>query len=188
MKSGRPFYSMSEIGDYTYAPWKVVWPNMGNKIDAAVISKQDGKPIVPQHIVTLIPFTEKDEAYYVASVINSSPFQFAVHSYSQAGGKSFGTPRILEHIKIPVYEPKNPLHRTLSSLSLQAHELAILAYFGDAAAQDLLHSIETKIDQTSMQLWELSEIELTDIQTSLLELKGEDLVNSDDKGDLDEDG
>jgi SAM-dependent methyltransferase len=25
MKAGKPFYSMSEIGDYTFAPWKVVW-------------------------------------------------------------------------------------------------------------------------------------------------------------------
>ncbi|HFD38233.1 MAG TPA: SAM-dependent DNA methyltransferase, partial [Anaerolineae bacterium] len=84
-----PFYSMFNVGDYTFAPWKVVWGRIGNRIGASVIPNG-----IPQETISLVACDNEAEAYYIAALVNSTPFQFAAYSYSQAGGKSFGSPHI----------------------------------------------------------------------------------------------
>jgi SAM-dependent methyltransferase len=162
-----PFYSMFDVGDYTFAPWKVVWPNIASSLEAAVISNHDGKLIIPQHIITLIGCTAEDEAHYLCALINSSCANFAAKAYSQRGGKSFGDPHILEHIRIPRYVPSHPLHRQLAELSQTAHAAA--------KAEDTarLAAIEDEIDHLAAQMWEITENELDEIRASLRELESE---------------
>ena len=164
-KETDPFYSVFNVGAYTFAPYKVVWPNIGSEIAAAVVGAQANKPIVPQHIVTLLACDQETEAHYVCAVLNSNPFDFAVQSYSQRGGKSFGTPQILENVRVPRFDPANPTHLALSSLSQQAHAATAT---GDAAR---VRAIEAEIDRLAAQLWGLTEAELREIQESLAELK-----------------
>ena len=161
-----PFYSMFAVGEYTFAPYKVVWPNMGDRLDAAVISEVGGKSLLPQHIVSLAPFEEPDEAHYVCACVNSASFRFAAHSYSQSGGKSFATPQILENLRIPRYDPTNSTHRCLAELSRRAHELAAA---GDKKA---LQSVEAEVDQAAAELWGITAGELAEIRRSLEELRG----------------
>lgn len=164
-KPSDPFYSMFNISDYSFAPWKVVWPNIGSEITAAVIGQHDGKTIIPQHIVTLIACDEESEAHYLCAVVNSVSYNFAVQSYSQKGGKSFGTPQILENVRVPAYDPAEPTHRTLAALSQEAHTATAA---GDAAR---VAAIEAEIDGLAARLWGLTEGELRDIQESLAELQ-----------------
>lgn len=158
-----PFYSMFDVGDYTFAPWKVVWTRIA-QIEAAVVGTADGKAVVPQETVTLVECASPNEAHYVAALVNSSPFQFAAVSYSQEGGKSMGSMHVLEHIRIPRYDPSNPVHRRLAELSEAAH----------AAAQQKdtaeLQRIEAEIDQQAARLWGLTDEELEEIKRSLDEL------------------
>jgi SAM-dependent methyltransferase len=162
-----PFYSMFDVGDYTFAPWKVVWPNIAAQLNAAVISESNGKIVVPQHIVTLVACESKEEAHYICALINSQCANFAARAYSQEGGKSFGDPHILEHIRIPRYEPSNPVHRRLVELSEAAHAAA------QAGDEKRLQGIEAEIDRQAAQLWDLTDAELREIQQSLRELEGE---------------
>ncbi len=161
-----PFYSIFNVGEYTFAPWKVVWPNMGNRIEASVVSGMDGKPIIPQHIVSLVPLKCDSEAHYVCALVNSSPFQFAAFAYSQAGGKSFGTPHILENIRLPKFTPEDTDHQKLSELSRKAHEIC------SSNSRDELEAIETAIDHAAARAWGLTDTELAEIRASLKELKG----------------
>jgi len=46
LKKGAPFYTMFAVGDYTFAPWKVVWTRLA-QIEAAVVGTKDGKAAVP---------------------------------------------------------------------------------------------------------------------------------------------
>jgi SAM-dependent methyltransferase len=160
-----PFYSIFNVGEYTFAPWKVVWPNMGNRIEASVVSSLDGKLIIPQHIVSLVPLMCDSEAHYVCALVNSAPFQFAAHAYSQVGGKSFGTPHILENIRLPKFSPEDATHQELSELSRRAH--AIRA----SNDEDALREIEAAIDRAAARAWGLTDDELTALQASLEELK-----------------
>jgi hypothetical protein len=73
-------------------------------------------------------------------------------------------PHILEHIRIPRFDPKNPVHLRLAELSMQAHEAAKI---GDEMR---LREIEAEIDLWAAKLWDLTDDELRDIQQSLAEL------------------
>jgi len=157
------FYAIQRIGTYTFAPWKVVWTRLA-RIEAAVVGLHQSKPIVPQETVTLVECSSESEAHYICALVNSSPFQFAAISYSQEGGKSMGSMHILEHIRIPRFDPKNPVHFRLAELSQAAHEAAKV---GDGLR---LREIEAEIDLLAAKLWNLSDDELREIQESLAEL------------------
>ncbi|MCM8822910.1 MAG: SAM-dependent methyltransferase, partial [Candidatus Omnitrophica bacterium] len=162
-----PFYSLYDIKKYTFAPYKVVWTRIAN-IQAAVIYEKDGKSIIPQETISLVPFDNKDEAYYFCALINSSPFQYACVSYSQAGGKSMGSPHVLENIRIPKFDPKDKLHLKLAELSEEAHSLA------RSEDQQSLKKIEEEIDKISAQIWGLTSEELKEIKLSLKEVSKSD--------------
>ena len=160
-----PFYSLAAVSDYTFAPYKVVWTRIAN-IEAAVVSTLEGKPIIPQETITLVACSSEEEAHYIAATVNSSPFQFAVISYSQAGGKSMGSMHVLENICIPKFDSRNPLHVELAKLSKKAHLTA------NVDDKDTLQELEDEIDIVSAQIWGLTEDELKEIKISLEELTG----------------
>jgi|Deesub1362A_J573_1020465.scaffolds.fasta_scaffold01453_4 SAM-dependent methyltransferase len=159
-----PFYSMFDVGDYTFAPYKVVWTRIAN-IEAAVVAQKDGKPIIPQETISLVAFDNEDEVHYLCAMVNSSSFKYAAISYSQAGGKSMGSPHVLTNIRIPRFDPKNKLHIHLSELSKKAHQVA------KEEDKEKLKEIEEEIYEISAQIWGLTREELRDIQLSLRELK-----------------
>jgi hypothetical protein len=159
-----PFYSLFDVGDYTFARYKVVWGRIASRMGASVVGTLEGKPVVPQETVSLVACTEEAEAHYICAVLNSSPFNFTVQSYSQKGGKSFGTPSILENVRGPMYDPVSPTHAALSGLSQQAYAASAA---GDAAR---VREIEAEVDRLAAQLWGLTDAELKEIQESLAEL------------------
>ncbi len=163
-KETDPFYSMFNIADYTFAPYKVVWPNIASELTCAVVSSHKGKTVIPQHIVTLVGLDDAEAAHFVCAVANSSPINFALQSYSQKGGKSFGTPHVLKNLFVPRYDPTNPTYHQLATLSQEAHAATAA---GDAAR---VREIEVEIDRLAAELWGLNKQELEEIQRSLEEL------------------
>jgi hypothetical protein len=152
------WWSMFDVGEYSFSQIKVVWRSMASSMMAAVVGPVDGKPVVPQHVVTLLAVDNEEEAHYCCAVLNSAPFDFAVRSYSQRGGKSFGTPHILTYVRVPMFSPRNPHHRTLASLSKAAHD-AVAA--GDTEGVRVL---EGSVDETAAELWGITEGDLAEIQ------------------------
>jgi len=160
-----PFYSIFNVGEYTFAPWKVVWGRIGNYLEAAVASQS-----IPQETISFVACHNETEAHYIAALVNSIPFQFAAHSYSQAGGKSFGSPHILENVCVPRFNAQHAIHSHLAALSQEAHRIAPVASDSDTKAR--LAAIEAEIDSLAAQLWGLTDAELAEIRASLKELKG----------------
>ena len=78
--------------------------------------------------------------------------------------KAWGSPYVLENIRIPKFDPKNKLHLYLAELSQKAHESA------EIDDQENLKDIEEEIDEVSAQIWELTKEELNEIKISLKEL------------------
>lgn len=115
-----------------------------------------------------IPLEDEKEAHYVCASMNSTPFELAVKAHTQEGGKSFAQSNILEHIRIPRFDPGNPLHRRLAELSKEAHQAAKR----DDEAR--LREIEAEIDKAAAKLWGLTDAELSAVQHSLRELAGDD--------------
>jgi len=78
----------------------------------------------------------------------------------------FSQPNILEHLCIPRFDPQNPLHQSLASLSRRAHELVAQG----KASQEELRRVQEEIDHKAAELWGLSEEELEEIKRSLAEI------------------
>lgn len=152
-----PFYSMFNVGLYSFAPVKVVWKGFGTKrMKAAVISTQAGKPIMTnQAMHPFIGLQDESEAHYLAASLNSAAFEYAVLSQGQVGGKSFAQPGLLKLLRLPRYEANHGLHQALANLSRDAH----------AGSPD-----DAAIAATTADLWGLSLAEQRDILQSLGEL------------------
>jgi SAM-dependent methyltransferase len=163
LKKGAPFYTMFAVGDYTFTPWKVVWREQASTLTASVVGPHDGKAVVPDHKVMLVDCKIAEEAHFVCACLNSSVGQMVAISYAVEIQMD---PHILEHIRIPRYNPKDAVHRRLAELSQAAHQAAVGATGGSP-----LHEIEAEIDRQAAQLWGLSQDELREIQASLHELE-----------------
>jgi hypothetical protein len=164
-----PFYSIFNIGNYTFSPYKVVWTRVAADIKGAVANVANvlnsQKPIVPIETAVFVTFDTDQEAHYFCAVLNSSPWRFVINSSSVHGTGGFGSPNVLDKARIPQFDPNNQAHLRLSALSQQAHEATAIE--GTAQVQ----AIEAEIDHLAAQLWELTSVELQDIQASLEELQ-----------------
>ena len=158
-KREREFYGVMDIGDYTFAPWKVVWREVSHTIDAAVATLHNGKPVVADHTLITIECYQEEEAHYLCGALNSSCARLCVQAYIVL----HPDPHILEHIRIPRYDPTDAVHRRLSELSQAAHEAA---QRGDTAE---VTRLEAEIDRQAAQVWGLTQEELREIQRSLRE-------------------
>jgi hypothetical protein len=165
----KEFYGLMDIDHYTFAPWKVVWREVANELDAAVVGSVQSLPVIPAHTIVFIPCQDDTEANYICALINSSPCRLAAQAYIVL----HPDPHILDHIRIPRYDPNNPVHRELADLSRQAH---VIVARGDTA---WLEQVEKKIDELAAQVWGLTESEMDAIRQSL------QTTDSDENNDLD---
>jgi methylase of polypeptide subunit release factors len=177
---GNPFYSVYDIGDYTFYPYKVVWKYVAGKISGkaefstAVLEPVEDKllgikTVIPNEKLMLIPFLNRDEAYYVSAILNSSLSQLLVASYVIETAIST---HILERIKILKFNPNSSSHLKLSELSKKAHEIAKRIY--EEGREDLkeeLNRVEEEIDKTVAQLYGITDEELKEIRKCLAILK-----------------
>ncbi len=164
-KETDPFYSLFNVGDYTFAPCKVVWPWISKSIRAAVVSTAKGCAIIPDNNVTFIETREPVEAHFIAAVLNCSVFSYTIQSFYAGGGGGIGRPAALTRARVPRFESSDPVHGALATLSQQAHAATAA---GDAAQ---VEAIEAEIDRLAAQLWGLTEEELKEIQRNLAELR-----------------
>jgi len=172
------FYTMYGIGEYTFAPYKVVWKRMASDLEAVVLSKIKTpigeKDVIPTDTTSLIPFKSAEEAHYVCAILNSSPVRFYVRSYS-SGGRGFGAPSIIRHFGIPKYDKKE-VHWRVSELSKRAHTLAKRYYEqNDLEVREELKEVEEEIDKTVAGLYGITDEELEEVKKTLGILKGEDV-------------
>jgi len=177
-----PFYSLYDIGSYTFAPYKVVWKYVAGRIagkgmlEVAVISphrddKIGEKTVIPNEKLMLIPFDDKEEAYYVAAVLNSSIARLIVAGYTIETAIST---HVVKNVKIPKFDSKNSIHKKLASLSKKAHKLA------SEDAEDELIKTEEEIDRLVAKLYGITNEELREIKKSLAVLEGKEFEEAEE--------
>lgn len=178
------FYIVDNIGSYTFTPYKVVWKEVSARMSAggfhvAVIEpikdvNLGEKVVVPDHTVILIPLYDRDEAYYLAGILNSTIMEFI--------GTYFVTTS-LQNINIPKFDANNDLHKEIASLSEKAHELAkcIFEKRCGKEAENTLRDLEKALDNAVAKLYNIPEDVLEDMRKLLNILKMEETTNDADE-------
>jgi hypothetical protein len=152
-QDGGPFYAMYDVGPYTLSAAKVVWRRMDRQTNAAVVEMLDdprlgSRPVIPQETCVLVACDSADEAYYLCGLLNSSLVNFLVIAHSVRGGKGFGSPAVLDVLRLRRFDPENPRHRELAACCRQAHQA-----FGE---QSPLTCLQQRMDALAADLWGLS--------------------------------
>ena len=193
-----PFYSVYDIGSYTFYPYKVVWKYLGELgkgitvsgkaiLSCAVLEPVNDKfvgrkQVIPNEKLMLIFLDNKEEAHYISALLNSSMSQLLVASYTI---RTQISTHILNKIKIPKFNPKNPLHQKLSQLSQRAHEIAKKIY--EENREDLkedLKKIEEEIDKTVAKLYGITDDELKEIRKCLMILKEGEIPEEEEENEM----
>ena len=154
-----PFYSMYDVGPYTFAPHKVLWREQAADLTAAVPEKTD-RPAVPDHKLMLVECRSDSESHYLCAALNSAPVRLLVRSY---GVETQTSTHVLDHAAVPRFDPSTKVHQQLSQQSQTAH---LLAAEGMRGARRLCE-VESEIDELAAQLWGLTSAELKEIQQAL---------------------
>jgi hypothetical protein len=159
-----PFYAMYNVGPYTFSPFKVVWREQASFLTAAVVEAENdlNKPVIPDHKLMLCPCENAKEAHFVCAFLNSSLAQFIVKSYALETSVST---HVLNYVRIPKFDSKNKLHAKLAESSVACHAAA------PSASETDLAKLEKVVNETAAAIWDISDVELRDIESSLADLQ-----------------
>lgn len=129
-----PYYSLWNVGSYTFAPHKVAWREVQNPhtffasyIGPKVDPLLGEVPVVPDHKLYFVPCETAEEAYYLCGFLNSPAVRAFITGY--VIDTQIAT-HITEYINIPRYDPQNAYHVELSNVAsqiIQEHRTATSA-------------------------------------------------------------
>ncbi|HNT00240.1 MAG TPA: hypothetical protein PLJ27_14995 [Polyangiaceae bacterium] len=128
------FYAIQRIGEYTFAPYKVAWRYIANDFIVAVVGPDaEGRPRLANDKVIFVGLEDASKAYYLCGLLSSDPIRWKVTAY--ASGTQISVSAI-EPLKIPTFDPGNPLHRQVAQ-ACEAGHVAVRSREYSRAAESL---------------------------------------------------
>lgn len=123
-----PNYTIYNVGDFTFKPWKVIWAEMPGKFCAAVAGSKDVplmgmRPYVPDHKIFFVAFDDENAAHYLCGLLNST----TVSQYVEAHNVAIQVGDIFKHMRLPKYDAANAAHKKIVDLCKTAHKEADVA-------------------------------------------------------------
>lgn len=120
---GAPFYAIYNVGNYSFKPWKVVWPEMSNRFYAAVAGSAvvpvvGTRPYVPDHKIYFAAFDEKEPAYFLCGLLNTP----TVREWVESHNVSIQVGNIFKHMQVPTFDSTNADHLDLATIVEKAHK------------------------------------------------------------------
>ena len=145
----RHWYSLFEIGPYTFSSYKVLYKGeVATDLVATVASTISSeflkdKMVIPDQTVHFIPLENPDEAYYVCALLNSSYIRTLYKSLRYKHPSTF----LLEYVMLPKFDKKSELHREIAMISKDLHVETI-----KTNAEAIAH-LEAKLDLLAPNLF-----------------------------------
>ncbi len=138
-QKGQEFYSLWSTGPYTFAPFKVLWREMGNTFAAAYIGSISiehvgEKTVIPDHKLYFIPVDSEPEAAYLTGFLNAPTIAKAVSAY--AAQLSLGA-SVAEYLNIPKFDEIDIHMAEIGSIARRLTQNAGNAQPPDLAKLDL---------------------------------------------------
>ena len=87
-------------------------------ISSDTSSNMPNSLLVPDHKLYFASLSSETEAHYLCGFLNAQPVRVWLGGFLL--GKQIGT-TIFEYMKVPQFDPTNPMHRKISEISHQAH-------------------------------------------------------------------
>ncbi len=117
-----PFFAIYNVGEYTFAPYKVIWAEMTGDFAAAVVGTGSvpgygPRVYVPDHKLYFADFTEAEPAYFLCGLLHAE----MVKEMIEAHNVSTNMGDIFKHVSLPCFDPGNAAHLQLAGLVQQAH-------------------------------------------------------------------
>lgn len=129
--STQPYYRLDNVGEYTYAPYKVLWKEQTGSMSAVVVSSylesipdadrnlfSEDKTIVVDSKVLMLGLNNIDEAYYVCGVINATDVVKIIDGYAISTNREVD---VLKYLAIPKFDSNIPLHNKIAEYSKNIH-------------------------------------------------------------------
>jgi hypothetical protein len=159
-KPADPFYSIYNVGPYTIADWKVLWPEVGHTVRAGVCGPAEveaAKPTLPDHTIVAVSCRSKQEAHFICALLNSAPAQLAASGYIA----QHPSPHIMENIAVPKFNAKDQTHTLLARLSEKCH----MTTSNEDEVE--LARLEGEIDEAAANVWRITDRELKAIRIAI---------------------
>ncbi|MCM1222647.1 MAG: N-6 DNA methylase [Lachnospiraceae bacterium] len=130
-KNTQPYYRLDNVGEYTYAPYKVLWKEQTGSMSAVVVGSylesipnadenlfREDKTIVVDSKVLMLGLDNPSEAYYVCGIMNAEDVVKVIDGYAISTNRGVD---VLKYLAIPKFEKDNKLHQDIASLSKKIH-------------------------------------------------------------------
>jgi len=169
--SGAPYWSMYNVGNYTFAHSRVVWREQTSSFQCAVIDSDPELAPVADAKLIVVACGSSDEAHYLAALLNSSPARFVINSYVV---KVQISTHVLKNIAVPTFLADNPLHIALAEQSRLCHAAVRQGKIEN------LSKLEQENDLLAAKLWKLTLGELEQVQSCVSFTENDD-AGSDDE-------
>lgn len=143
-----PFYSLYNIGPYTFAPYRLCWQRTTKKFGCAVVGMLDTEHFgprlgIPNGDIMFMSFDDEEDALYVSALLNSTPARHKINNCITTKAHK----DIINVVSIPVRSEVGKTSKTLVSLARKCHAVAA----GNDVAE--LRSLEQEIDSICATLW-----------------------------------
>jgi hypothetical protein len=119
-QQGKPYWSLWNVGPYTFSPHKVVWREISGRFTAAYVGPD---VVVCDHKLYFVPCASEGEARYLIAILNAPTVATAISAY--ASQLSLGA-SVVEYLAIPRYDAANPRHREIAQGPDDARVLSLL--------------------------------------------------------------
>lgn len=127
----QPYYRLDNVGDYTYAPYKVLWKEQTGSMSAVTVSsyyesvpnpdktlfKKD-KVIVVDSKVLMLGLDNELEAHYVCGILNTPSVIEVIDGYAISTNRGVD---VLKYLAIPKYDSTDTTHTEIANLSKEIH-------------------------------------------------------------------
>ncbi len=127
----QPYYRLDNVGEYTYAQYKVLWKEQTGSMSAVVVGSylesipnadrtlfSEDKIIVVDSKVLMLGLDNSDEAYYVCGIINAKDIVDVIDGYAISTNRGVD---VLKYLAIPKFDSHVNMHQTISNLSKAIH-------------------------------------------------------------------
>lgn len=116
---GAPYWAVYNVGEYTLAPYKVVWSEIGQSLKASLFTDVNGKVFIPDHKTYFAAFDNIHDAVFLMCILNNSTISRLVTNSTVSTSRG----DILKHVHLPKYDAKNKLHFQLVNEFLKSKKV-----------------------------------------------------------------